>query len=94
LTTRIDAHKAVKSEEEIKMIRHAAKMQDTILETIKGHIKPDSYDYEVMSYGHYLGQLAGSETGYFLGSSAPPGQPTVIRRARARERSRTLPWQC
>src|SRR4029077_6777835 len=37
--------------------------------------------YEIMSYGHYLGMLGGSETGYILGSSAPPGQPTIIRRA-------------
>jgi len=81
LTPRIDVHKAIKSEEEIKMIRGAAEMQDAILETIKNHIKPGMYDYEIMSCGHYLGQLAGSETGYFLGSSAPPGQPTAIRRA-------------
>ena len=81
LTSRIDVYKAAKSEEEIRMIRSAAKMQDDILETIKDHIKPGMYDYEIMSYGHYLGQLAGSETGYFLGSSAAPGQPTMIRRA-------------
>jgi Xaa-Pro aminopeptidase len=81
LTARIDVHKAVKSDAEIQMIRAAAKMQDDILETIKGHIKPGMHDYEVMSYGHYLGMLAGSETGYFLGSSAAPGQPTMIRRA-------------
>jgi Xaa-Pro aminopeptidase len=81
LTPRIDVHKAIKSEEEIRMIRSAADMQDAILEKIKGHIKPGMYDYEIMSYGHYLGQLAGSETGYFLGSSAAPGEPTMIRRA-------------
>lgn len=81
LTPQIDVHKAVKSEAEIKMIRSAAEMQDSILEKIKDHIKPGMHDYEIMSYGHYLGQLAGSETGYFLGSSAAPGQPTAIRRA-------------
>ena len=81
LTKRIDVHKAFKSEEEIKMIRRAAAMQDDILEKVKHHLKPGMYDYEVMSYGHYLGMLAGSETGYILGSSAPPGQPTIIRRA-------------
>jgi Xaa-Pro aminopeptidase len=81
LTSRIDVHKANKSPAEIEMIRAAAKMQDDILDQIKDHIKPGVYDYEVMSRGHYMGMLAGSETGYFLGSSAPPGQPTVIRRA-------------
>jgi Xaa-Pro aminopeptidase len=81
LTARIDVHKAIKSDAEITMIRDAAQMQDTILEKIKDHIKPGMYDYDVMSYGHYLGMLAGSETGYMLGSSGAPGQPTVIRRA-------------
>jgi Xaa-Pro aminopeptidase len=81
LTPRVDVHKANKSDAEIAMIRDAAKMQDDILEKMKHYIKPGMYDYEIMSYGHYLGQLAGSETGYFLGSSAPPGQPTAIRRA-------------
>lgn len=81
MTIRIDRHKAVKSDAEIKMIRDAAAMQDAILEKVKSHIKPGAFDYEVMSYGHYLGMLAGSETGYMLGSSGAPGQPTVIRRA-------------
>lgn len=81
MTTRIDRHKAVKSDAEIKMIRAAALMQDNILEKVKERIKPGAHDYDVMSYGHYLGMLAGSETGYMLGSSAPFGQPTVIRRA-------------
>lgn len=98
LTARIDLHKAIKSEEEIKMIRSAADMQDAILKTIKDHIKPGMYDYEIMSHGHYLGQLAGSETGYLLGSSAPPGQPTSIRRAgehgRRMKEGDTIYFQC
>lgn len=81
LTSRVDEYKAIKSETEIAMIRSAAEMQDAILEKMKGYIRPGMHDYEIMSYGHYLGQLAGSETGYFLGSSAAPGQPTMIRRA-------------
>jgi Xaa-Pro aminopeptidase len=98
LTSRIDVHKAIKSDEEIKMIRRAAEMQDNILEKIKGHIKPGTYDYEVFSYGHYLGALGGSETGYMLGSSAPPGQPAMIRRAgehgRRMEKGDILYFQC
>lgn len=81
LTARIDAHKAVKSDEEIRMIRQAAVMQDDILDKIREHIKPGMHDYEIMSRGHYMGMLAGSETGYFLGSSAPPGEATAVRRA-------------
>jgi len=81
LTKRIDIHKATKSDAEIKMIRDAAAMQDMTLEKVKERIKPGAHDYDVMSYGHYLGMVAGSETGYMLGSSAPFGQPTIIRRA-------------
>lgn len=81
LTPRIDVHKAHKSEEEIGFMRAAAQMQDSILSDIKGHIKPGMTDNEVFVYGLYLGQLRGSETGYMLGSSAPVGQPTMIRRS-------------
>jgi Xaa-Pro aminopeptidase len=81
LTARIDEHKANKSEEEIEYIRAAAQMQDSILSDIKAHIKPGMTDNEVFAYGLYLGQLRGSETGYMLGSSAPVGQPTMIRRS-------------
>jgi len=98
LTKRIDIHKATKSDAEIEMIRNAAAMQDDILEKVKERIKPGGYDYEVMSYGHYLGMLAGSETGYMLGSSAPFGQPTIIRRAgehgRRMNEGDTIYFQC
>lgn len=80
LTPRIDAHKAIKSDVEIELIRRAADMQDSILKDIRGDIETGKSDFEIMAKGHYLGQLAGSETGYMLGSSAAPGQPTFIRR--------------
>lgn len=75
----VDPIKAVKSAEEIGFIRRTAAMQDEILAEIRGHIRPGMRDFEVMAYSQYLGQLRGSETGYFLGSSAPPGQPALIR---------------
>ncbi len=81
LTSRIDIHKANKSDEEIALIRRAAEMQDSILADMRNHIKPGMTDNDVMAYGHYLGQIRGSETGYMLGSSAPVGQPTMIRRS-------------
>jgi Xaa-Pro aminopeptidase len=81
LTPRIDEHKANKSGEEIEYIRRAAEMQDSILSDIKAHIKPGMTDNDVFAYGLYLGQIRGSETGYMLGSSAPVGQPTMIRRS-------------
>jgi Xaa-Pro aminopeptidase len=81
ITPRIDEHKANKSDEEIELIRLAAAMQDSILVDIRDHIRPGMTDNDIMAYGLYLGQLRGSETGYMLGSSAPVGQPTMIRRS-------------
>jgi Xaa-Pro aminopeptidase len=80
LTSQIDLLKAVKSEEELALIRQTAAMQDTVLEKVREHIRPGKKEFEIMAYGQYLGQLLGSEGGYFLGSSAPPGEPTLVRR--------------
>jgi Xaa-Pro aminopeptidase len=78
-TRLVDPLKAHKSEEEINLIRMAGEMQDQILAKVKDQIKSGKHDYELFAYGHYVGNLLGSETGYMLGSSAPPGQPTHIR---------------
>ncbi len=42
-----------------------------------------------MAYGQYVGNLLGSETGYMLGSSSPPGEPTQIR-GRRESKARTM----
>ena len=55
-------------------------MQDEIVAKVGAHIRPGMRDFEVMAYAQYIGQLMGSETGYFLGSSAPAGQPASMRR--------------
>jgi len=81
-TDLIDPLKAVKSAEEIGFIRQTAAMQDEIVRKVGAFLRPGLRDYEVMAYAQYQGQLMGSETGYFLGSSAPPGQPaTLLRRS-------------
>jgi Xaa-Pro aminopeptidase len=85
-TARIDPLKAVKSAEEIVLIRRAAAMQDEILTKMRDHIRPGRKDFEIMAEAQYLGQLLGSETGYFLGSSGAPGQPTAIRHRREQGR--------
>src|SRR5262249_47788828 len=64
---------------EIDLIRRAAVMQDGIFQKVRTHIRPGLKEYEAMAYSHYVGQTLGSETGYFLGSSAPPGQPAGFR---------------
>jgi Xaa-Pro aminopeptidase len=79
-TDLVDPIKAIKSPEEIAFIRRTAVMQDEIVAKVRAHIRPGMRDFEVMAYAQYVGQLMGSETGYFLGCSAPPGQPAGMRR--------------
>jgi Xaa-Pro aminopeptidase len=87
-TRLVDPIKAIKSAEEIELIRMAGQMQDEILAKVAGQIKAGKKDFELMAYGQYVGNLLGSETGYMLGSSSPPGQPTQIRGRR--EQARTM----
>jgi len=85
-TRLIDPLKAHKSAEEIELIRMAGQMQDEILAKVQGQIKAGKKDFELLAYGGYIGNLLGSETGYMLGSSAPPGEPTQIRGRREQGR--------
>src|SRR6185503_2889752 len=78
-TETVDRIKAVKSNYDIECVRRSAAMQDEIIRRIGDFIRPGMKDFEVLAYGHYLGQLLGSEQGYFLGSSAPAGEPALLR---------------
>ncbi len=75
----LDRIKAFKSAEDIAWIRRAAAMQDEIFDKARAHLRPGMKDFELMAHSHYVGQLLGSETGYFLGSSAPAGRPAFLR---------------
>jgi Xaa-Pro aminopeptidase len=77
-TSPIDLAKAIKSEEEIAWIRRTAAVQDAVLEKVAAFIRPGLKDFEVMAYAQYVGHTLGSETGYMLGSSAPPGRPAAL----------------
>jgi len=85
-TRLVDPLKAYKSAEEIDLIRRAGAMQDEILAKAQLQIKAGKKDFEMLAYGQYVGNLLGSETGYMLGSSAPPGQATHIRGRREQGR--------
>ncbi|HEY2528999.1 MAG TPA: M24 family metallopeptidase [Xanthobacteraceae bacterium] len=87
-TRLVDPIKAIKSEEEIDLVRATAQMQDDILTKVSIEIRPGKKEFEIFGYGGYVGNTLGSETGYMLGSSAPPGQPTHIRGRR--EQGRTM----
>jgi Xaa-Pro aminopeptidase len=74
----IDRAKAVKSDEEIALIRKAAQMQDAVFGKVLSHIKPGMRDLEVATLAQYEGQLLGSEQGIFLGMSARLGHPAFF----------------
>jgi len=74
----IDRVKAVKSQEEIALIKQAAQMQDAVFSKVLSRIKPGMRDIEVTALAQYEGQLLGSEQGIFLGMSAKIGQPAFF----------------
>jgi Xaa-Pro aminopeptidase len=69
----VDRLKAIKSEEEITLIRRAAAMQDEVFARVLKQIRPGMRDTEVTALAQYEGRVLGSEQGLFLGSSAPLG---------------------
>ncbi len=75
----VDRFKAFKSAQDIAFIRQTAQMQDDILAAMGAYVRPGMKDFEVMAHAQYLGQMRGSEGGYMLGTSAPAGQPAMLR---------------
>jgi Xaa-Pro aminopeptidase len=74
-TEEIDAIKAIKSEEEMALIRRCAEMQDEIFASVCKKVKPGMRDNDITALAQYEGRLLGSEQGLFLGTSAPLGEP-------------------
>src|SRR5437667_260192 len=75
----VDAIKAIKSEEEIALIRRAAAMQDAQFAKVVAAIKPGMRDSDLSALAQYEGELLGSEQGLFRCSSAPLGEPAILR---------------
>src|SRR6266850_287269 len=75
----VDALKAIKSEEEIALIRRAAAMQDAQWAKVMAAIRPGMRDSEITALAQYEGELLGSEQGLFRCSSAPQGEPAILR---------------
>lgn len=72
-TNWIDMIKAVKSAEEIALIRRCAEMQDQVFGKVLQVIKPGLRDLDVTAAAQAEGQRLGSEQGIFLGASARLG---------------------
>jgi Xaa-Pro aminopeptidase len=73
VTADIDAIKAIKSEEEIALIRRTAQLQDDVFAEVLQEIRPGLRDIDVTSIAQSKGQTLGSEQGIFLGGSSPLG---------------------
>jgi Xaa-Pro aminopeptidase len=73
ITANIDAIKAIKSDEEITLIRQTAELQDAVFAEVLKEIRPGLRDIDVTSIAQRKGQMLGSEQGIFLGGSSPVG---------------------
>jgi Xaa-Pro aminopeptidase len=73
-TDAVDQLKAIKSDEELGLMRQVAHMQDAVMAKVREFIRPGLRDFEIAAYAQYVGQQLGSEQGIFLGSSAAPGE--------------------
>jgi len=75
----VDRIKAIKSAEEIGLIRKAAALQDAAFAKVIAAIKPGMRDCDLGAIAQYECQMLGSEQGIFRGSSEPLGRPAVLR---------------
>jgi Xaa-Pro aminopeptidase len=78
-TDLIDALKAIKSAEEIKLIRETAAMQDEVMTLLLDHVKPGMKEFEVAAYMQYLTTLRGGSQGLYIVMATPPGQPSFVK---------------
>jgi Xaa-Pro aminopeptidase len=74
----IDPIKAVKSAEEIDLIRKTAATQDAAFATVFREAKPGMHDHEIANIAWRACQAQGSEQGITLGRSAPLGRASVL----------------
>jgi len=79
-TDLVDEIKAIKSEEELELIKRTATLQDAALEEALKIVKPGVRDYEIMAMAQYSCQKLGSEQQLIMVGSAPMGTPCPMRK--------------
>lgn len=75
-TEDLDAVKAIKSPEEIRLIREIAALQDRVFAEVCDFVRPGVTDREVAAHAEAVGRRLGSDQGIHLGLSAPLGAPS------------------
>lgn len=78
-TDAIDALKAIKSDEELALIRRTAAMQDEIMTELLGFVRPGMKEFEVAARMQYLTAMRGSTQGLHIVMATPPGQPAFVK---------------
>lgn len=86
-TDGLDCVKAIKSAEEIKLIKGTAALQDQVFAEVCDFLRPGVTDRDVMAHGEAVGRRLGSDQGIYLGSSAPMGQPSRFKGRHFQERA-------
>ncbi len=82
----VDRIKAVKSDEEIGLIKQTAALQDKAMEYAKKVIRPGRRDFEIVAdIIHKVTEL-GSEEQYVLGGSGRPGTPVPMQKRHLQNR--------
>ncbi len=74
-TDDIDRIKAVKSPEELDLIRRTAEMQDLAIDHLKKAIRPGRRDFEILAEAQHAMIMQGSEQQLILVGSSAPGTP-------------------
>jgi len=75
VTDPLDHLKAIKSPEEIEMIKQTAAIQDMTLDHVGKSIKPGMRELDILAEAHYISIRLGSERLQVLTCSYPPGEP-------------------
>jgi len=74
-TDLVDHIKAIKSEEEIRLIRNAASIQDAAFEEALKALRPGVRDSDIFALVQHAVQKLGSEEQLIMAASAPMGSP-------------------
>ena len=73
-----DEIKAIKSPEEIELIKRTAALQDAAFEHVRKVLKPGKKDFEIHAEAHYSTTMNGSERGLVIVGSGRPGVSLAI----------------
>ena len=69
----LDGARALKSDEELELIRGSAQAQDRVFAKLLNWLEPGKRDFEVNAFIDYELQLMGADRGVYIGLSAPIG---------------------